>query len=74
MFYMKWNKFCSTYDIDILLIVACIVMYVSSNHAVHCVVVVLFLNFTMKFHVEIISLCFINFMFLLFSLVYLLLF
>ena len=34
-FYKKLHKFCNTYDIVILLVVACIVVYVLSNHAVH---------------------------------------
>jgi hypothetical protein len=72
VFYMKLNKFCSTCDITILLIVACIVIYVSSNHVVYSMVVELFLYFIIKFTFCIVSshfVCFCLFLFLpLFSL------
>jgi hypothetical protein len=54
-FYMKLHKFCNTYDIVILLVVACIVMFVSSNHAVHWVVVVLVVDFAYKFIICVVS-------------------
>jgi hypothetical protein len=39
-FYKKLHKFCNMCDIVILLIVACLVMFVSSNHVVDSMVVV----------------------------------
>jgi hypothetical protein len=61
------HKFSSTCDITILLIVTCIVMYDSSNHAVKMMVVVLFLYFTMKFIICVVSshiLCFVFYLFI----------
>ncbi len=73
VFYLKWNKLCSVHVITILLIVAYVVMYLPSNHVVYSVVVVLFLNFTQKFHSSLFGFFFISFVLLLiFLLIYVL--
>jgi hypothetical protein len=70
-FYMKLNIFCNTQVITILLIVACIVIYVWSNHVVYSLVVVWFLYLAYKFTICVVSSRFVSFCIFLFSVVYL---